>query len=482
MTRRSNLLAAILGFSVMAAAGGCTELDVGDGSGSLVLKDPNFDPYALEAMLLSPESGSAPMISHLPGRYFQGWEGTVSWARSYGGARMDIAEGMALGRFGSLVLTGSIADSVDFGNGPTESTGYDQAFVAVYNTAGRHLWADCTGGYGDHHGRAVATDLDGSVYIAGDFAGRMEIGGHVHEALGRTDAFVAKYSVNGGLQWVRVFGGDGDESARTIAIDASGNVVVAGTFDGSLAIDDFEITRLGGVDVFIAALDAKGIVVGARSIGGPTDDAVSSVAVNRSGGYAVALTYINSDTGKRNAAIAMLHRESTLSWMRQFTGFGDNEINGVTFDTHDDVYVVGSYTEKMVTRDAEFPLAANRDGFVIVFSAEGDTRWNHRMGSTGNDTATAVALDPSRGLVIAGTLTEPTYGETDLFVLQTTVNGRALWGRVFGGGGRDTITAAVTDLAGHAIVTGSFERAVGFDRTKLDSQGEGDLFLLSIVQ
>ncbi len=478
MTRKTYLLAAILGSSAVVAVGGCTELDLGEDSDSLVLKDPTYDPNALTAAPLSMEPGARPTPPVLVDDY----SGIVEWAESFGGAYADSSESMALGRFGEVVLTGSVADSVDFGSGQNEATGYDQAFVAVYNTSGRHIWSDCSIGTGDHHGRAVATDFDGNVYIAGDFAGHMILGGHAHDARGRTDAFVAKYSVNGGLLWSRVFGGEGDETATAIAIDSSGHVVVAGTFYDALEVGDFDLSGHGGSDVFLASLTNDGMVLGARSIGGATDDEVGDIAVSSKGRIAVTTTYINTETGKRNAAIISLHRSASLAWMRQLTGLGDNEVNAVAFDANENLFAVGSYTESMVLRDAEFPPALNRDGFALVISPEGDTRWNRRMGSTGNDVAETIAIDPQHGLFIAGTLSEPSHGATDIFVLSVTFHGQGEWARVFGGVGRDTIAAAVTDDKGQLILTGGFEKVLPFDDEKIESRGDRDFFLLSIVQ
>jgi hypothetical protein len=49
---------------------------------------------------------------------------------------------------------------------------------------------------------------------------------------GSGDIFVAKYSTTGAYQWAKRFGDVEQQYATAVAIDSSGNVVVAGIFLG----------------------------------------------------------------------------------------------------------------------------------------------------------------------------------------------------------------------------------------------------------
>ena len=73
--------------------------------------------------------------------------------------------------------------------------------------------------------------VGGFVYVTGFFSGTEASLGLVSR--GVEDVFVAKYSQAGALQWARRFGGTTQDNPGGIAVDASGNVYVAGGFGGT---------------------------------------------------------------------------------------------------------------------------------------------------------------------------------------------------------------------------------------------------------
>ena len=59
---------------------------------------------------------------------------------------------------------------------------------------------------------------------AASFSGAAPSGYH-----GGSDAFVASISSDGQLLWSRFFGGTGDDSGIGVAVDSSGNIIIAGS-------------------------------------------------------------------------------------------------------------------------------------------------------------------------------------------------------------------------------------------------------------
>src|SRR5436190_12568754 len=80
---------------------------------------------------------------------------------------------------------------------------------------------------------AVTTDRSGNVYVAGYFAGDSIIFGLqtlYNNTPGFNDMFIAKYDSMGNVQWARTAGGNDDDKAFAIGTDSSGNVYVTGSF------------------------------------------------------------------------------------------------------------------------------------------------------------------------------------------------------------------------------------------------------------
>ena len=59
---------------------------------------------------------------------------------------------------------------------------------------------------------------------------------------GGTDAFVARFSPAGGLQWVQQLGGAQDDRANGLAVDSAGNAYVVGEFTGAIQLPGTNLT------------------------------------------------------------------------------------------------------------------------------------------------------------------------------------------------------------------------------------------------
>ncbi|MGE5820818.1 MAG: CARDB domain-containing protein, partial [Deltaproteobacteria bacterium] len=192
----------------------------------------------------------------------------------------------------------------------THNGGVD-AFVAKVDPAGATLlYASYIGGSGDDRGNGIAVDAAGNAYITGetnstqttfpDGNGFGAIPGFDLTQNGGVDAFVAKVNAAGtALLYATYIGGSGDDRGNGIAVDAVGNAYITGetnsteaTFpdgDGFGLIPGFDLTQNGGVDAFVAELDAAGttLVFGAY-IGGAGDDRGKGIAVDAAGDVYIA--------------------------------------------------------------------------------------------------------------------------------------------------------------------------------------------------
>jgi hypothetical protein len=103
--------------------------------------------------------------------------GTVTWTKSFGGAGIDRARGLAVGPTGDIAMTGEFNGTAAFG-GPsyTTSGGYD-SFVAKYTATGDFLWSHAAGSAADDRGLAVALDATGAVYTGHSFHNTVDFGG-----------------------------------------------------------------------------------------------------------------------------------------------------------------------------------------------------------------------------------------------------------------------------------------------------------------
>ncbi len=233
--------------------------------------------------------------------------GNVVWARSAGGNKNDYIGSVTTDHLGNVYVAGSFESStITFG-----STTYTNAssggtlprsdlFLVKYDAAGNVLWARSVGGGRDDYATSVRTDGSGNVFLAGYFYSSSLTFGST--TLTNTiwtyvaeDLFLVKYDTNGNVVWAKSAGGYGGDRATSVALDASGNIFVAGFFDGAdITVGSTTLTNLGYSDLLLIKYDANGNVQWAISAGGKGDDAVTSIATDAPGNVYLAGRYFDS--------------------------------------------------------------------------------------------------------------------------------------------------------------------------------------------
>jgi len=160
--------------------------------------------------------------------------GVLSWA-SYAGASCE-AHGIAIDSQADIIITGETSDSIHFA-GPNAyqalyGGGTSDAFVSKVTSTGYLLWNTYFGGEKNDYGYAIAVDDSQQIIITGRtnsstgivYAGAYKTiyGG------GSSDAFVAKYTPFGILEWGTYYGGQGTDLGYGVATDRYGNIYVSG--------------------------------------------------------------------------------------------------------------------------------------------------------------------------------------------------------------------------------------------------------------
>jgi Beta-propeller repeat len=174
--------------------------------------------------------------------------GAFAFARQLGGSGEDQGINVAVDRFGGILVTGPFGETADFdpGAGTTNltSAGASDVYVAKLNTAGNLVWAKQAGGAGVDGVRGLTVDKAGNVYVAGQFTGTADFdpGAGVSNLVGTAgtpNGFAWKLTSGGALAYARMFktstGGFCDVAA--IALDAAGDLFVAGKFAGTVDFD-----------------------------------------------------------------------------------------------------------------------------------------------------------------------------------------------------------------------------------------------------
>jgi hypothetical protein len=147
-------------------------------------------------------------------------QGTRQWTKTAGTNSYDLIESISIGEDGSLYIAGETGGSLD----DEKSFGSDDAFVSKYDSKGTRLWTKLLGTPVSDKAYALKALPDGSLYVVGYSEGRLD--GQTNN--GDYDAFLARYSTDGKLLWLKQFGTRFIDIASSITSDKDGSVYVSG--------------------------------------------------------------------------------------------------------------------------------------------------------------------------------------------------------------------------------------------------------------
>jgi len=148
------------------------------------------------------------------------------------------------------------------------------------------------GSTSNNWGNSLALDASGSVFLTGSFDGVVDFdpGISVHNLTSSVghDIYFAKYDASGNYVYAKSLSGSGfNDLSERIFLDASGNIFLCGTFDGTVDFDPGSGTQdhssAGGFDIFLAQYDGSGNYIYAKTFGSTGIDIGWAAATDVSG-------------------------------------------------------------------------------------------------------------------------------------------------------------------------------------------------------
>lgn len=380
-------------------------------------------------------------------------------------------------------------------------------------------WGKSMGGVSNENGNAIAVDASGNVYSTGSFQGTADFdpGPSIANltSAGSLDIFISKLDANGNFIWAKSLGSVGGDLGQSIALDATGNVVVVGNFSATVDFDPgvgtFNLTSNGNADVFILKLDGSGNFVWAGSFGGTTVDQGISIATDLAGNvYATGFFQLTADfdvgpgtftlasAGTNDIFAVKLDAGGNFMWAKSIGAAATDGGNGIAVDASSNVYLTGFFqgTVDFDPGPSTFNLisAGSNDIFVTKLDGSGNFMWAGAMGSVGSDIGNSIAVDASGNVYTTGvflgsadfdpgvaTTTLTSAGSNDIFVSKLNSSGAFVWADGVGGTGNDQGLGITVDVGGNIYYTGLFVSFGDFDpgvaTTTLTSAGSNDIFL-----
>ena len=312
----------------------------------------------------------------------------------------DIAMKVVLDAAGDVIITG---------NSYLSTTREDMLTIKYSATNGAMVWLHRYSGAGNRNdwAREVAVDKDGNVVVTAS-------AGFLRDSV-QTNSYVAKYAASdGALLWEKDYT---NGAASALALDNSGNVVVAGVSYQSGAWEYYTAKHAG----------VGGSVLWEKR--GPNGFSANAVAVDEKDNVVVI----------GHSATIKYASDGTLLWEKSMEG-----VSGIAleFDLNGNILVTGSigypfddyYTAKL----------AALDGALV---------WEKRYNGPANkvDYARGIAVDAAGNVVVTGSSANGSY--YDYYTVKYAAeSGAIVWEKRDINGEASAVTM---DCSGNPIVTGS---------------------------
>lgn len=256
---------------------------------------------------------------------------------------------------------------------------------------------------GTDEANALALDSAGNVYVTGFSLGSSS----------NRDFLTLKYNSDGERQWVARFNTpvNNIDEASDIAVDASGNILVAG----------FSVGANGNPDYFIIKFNSSGMKQWSVRYNGSGNgnDKINALAVDGASNVYVTGHSFGAG-GSADFATIKYNSAGVRQWVRRYNAPANNHDEGkdIVVDGSGNVYVTGqSYGAK-----------GNHDYLTIKYNSGGTQQWVQRYNGPGNgdDITNTMALDGASNVYITGH-SIGTSGSPDFATIKYNSSGVQQW-------------------------------------------------------
>jgi photosystem II stability/assembly factor-like uncharacterized protein len=313
------------------------------------------------------------------------------------------------------------------------------------------------------------------------------------------------------LSFIRQSASNGTQFNRT-AIDASGNIYVAGQFSGSTTIGGITLQGAGSYDIFVAKFNSSGTLQWAKRAGGTGDDIAFGLAVSGNDIYitgsftGTANFNTPSSSGSNELVntgsdgfIAKYNASGDVQWIKRTGGPG----RGITL-SGTDIYVTGdfagtaNFNNPSASGSNELVSAGLSDIYLAKYNTSGDIQWARRGGGTGTEMNYGAIVASGSDIYIAAafestanfntpannsTNVVTSAGSFDIFIAKFNSSGDCQWVRR-GGGTNQDFAYGVAIIGNDVYVGGVFLSTANFNTPSASGSFEitdvlnGDAFLV----
>lgn len=420
----------------------------------------------------------------------------VEWAASGGSATADKTRAVAFDREGNVFLAGETSGEGTFGDQHRDSLGSTDFFLAKVSRAGRFLWVRSLGGSQIDRGYGVVTDAAGNAYVTGHYQStEAKADGEILPNRGDYDLFVARFSPEGHLDWIRTAGGTGYDYGHAIALAPDGDLVVSGAMVGEVKFGDVTVNPGSQIQsIFCAKYSPSGEVRWAKSTAGNFHGSGHGVGVDGKGAIYIggsgggsgtfgSLSISPAAVGQ-SAILIKLNQDGDALWFRSVAGNPSAGFHEITVDVEGRVWGAGMFRGELAAPDQVVSSTGEKDndGFLASYATDGTLRWIRTIQSPGVDYCLGLTADGTGRCFVTGEFSGTasfggksltSLGATDIYAAALDAEGQIEWLFTCGGVKGDNAYTMAWHPDGRLALAGAWTPPVTYGKSSLEAGNGG---------
>lgn len=404
------------------------------------------------------------------------------WAQSASGEEYDQSSTVTTDPDGNVIVAGYYkSDSLLIGNVTLYNSGigFDEIFIAKYDSGGNFIWAQSFGNENDDKATAVRCDANGNIYLAGYFSSDTLHFGNISLVNAGTvgDIFIVKFDAAGNVIRAQREGGPSLEIPYALTLDANENILVTGRFSSSsITFGTTTLTQSGSMDIFLVKYDTSGSVLWAKKAGGGSNDEAYTIATDPAGNIYIAGyfnqtatfgTFTVTTSGLADMFLAKYDQTGTEQWVKRAGGSGDDRITSLAVNTNSDIYLCAySYSSTLSIGSLSFSNNFTNGAFLAKYSGAGNLVWAHNL--YGKSLAHGISVSGNHVYLAASFNSDSLLYGSSILLLEgnldfcvahcdTSGNTRYAVQQSAGGSSNERANAIHCDALGNVIIAGLFD-------------------------
>ena len=278
----------------------------------------------------------------------QNWD----FVHQIGGSGNENIVGLVTDTGGDLLLTGTYTEDFSYDGGNFTNYGESDVFLLKTNESGDLLWKITGESPGNDETIPPIITESGDIFWAGMFWDSITFEStDFYTTNHGKGIFLLKLADNQSISWGKTFSGTGLKTIVDMKADNMGNVYLAGYFSDSLFVDQITLVSEGERDAFLIKLTPDSEIIWAQNIGLTGKVWTTTMEFDNTGNIilgghfqgsmAFAGDTIATATNDEDVFVLKTDTNGDGYWIRRAGGVYDDICTSVAIDNHGDIYAAG---------------------------------------------------------------------------------------------------------------------------------------------